>query len=80
LKPVDHEYYVMQGTSTRWASIAKRTSAFDMQKAIDERPTYVLFNGSEGALVGDNALTARLARRYASSSAMAAPISSHPFT
>jgi nitrite reductase (NO-forming) len=31
-----------------------------MQKAIDEKPTYVLFNGSEGALVGDNALTAKV--------------------
>ena len=27
-----------------------------MQKAIDENPTYVLFNGSEGALTGDRAL------------------------
>jgi nitrite reductase (NO-forming) len=32
---------------------------FDMQKAIDERPTYVLFNGAEGALTGDRALTAK---------------------
>jgi nitrite reductase (NO-forming) len=29
---------------------------FDMQKAIDEHPTYVLFNGSETALTGPNAL------------------------
>jgi nitrite reductase (NO-forming) len=31
-----------------------------MDKAIDERPTYVLFNGSEGALTGDNALKAKV--------------------
>jgi nitrite reductase (NO-forming) len=34
-----------------------------MEKAIDERPTYVLFNGAEGALTGDNALTARTGER-----------------
>ena len=33
---------------------------FDMEKAIDEHPTYVLFNGSEGALTGDKALTAKV--------------------
>ena len=32
---------------------------FDLEKAIDERPTYVVFNGSVGALVGDKALPAR---------------------
>jgi nitrite reductase (NO-forming) len=31
-----------------------------MNKAIDEHPTYVLFNGSEGALTGDKALTAKV--------------------
>jgi nitrite reductase (NO-forming) len=31
-----------------------------MQKAIDENATYVLFNGSEGALLGDNALKAKV--------------------
>jgi nitrite reductase (NO-forming) len=30
-----------------------------MEKAIDEKPTYVLFNGAEGALTGDKALTAK---------------------
>jgi len=33
---------------------------FDLDKAIDERPTYVLFNGREGALTGDNALKAKV--------------------
>jgi nitrite reductase (NO-forming) len=31
---------------------------FDMQKAIEENATYVLFNGSEGAMVGENAIKA----------------------
>jgi nitrite reductase (NO-forming) len=30
-----------------------------MEKAIEEHPTYVLFNGQEGALTGDNALKAK---------------------
>ena len=38
----------------------KGLQPFDMQKAIDERPTYVLFNGAEGALVGDKALKAKI--------------------
>jgi nitrite reductase (NO-forming) len=60
LPPVDREYYVMQGdfyTSGRYRE--KGHQDFDMQKGIDENPTYVLFNGSEGALTGDKALTAK---------------------
>ncbi len=41
----------------------KGPQPFDMQKAIDERATYVLFNGSEGALVGDKALKAKVGDR-----------------
>ena len=33
---------------------------FDMEKAIEERPTYVVFNGAVNALVGDNALKANV--------------------
>jgi nitrite reductase (NO-forming) len=33
---------------------------FDMDKAIDEKPTYVLFNGHEGSLTGDKALAAKV--------------------
>ena len=57
LSKVDREYYVMQGDFyTVGKYREKGVQAFDMQKAIDENPTYVLFNGSEGALLGDNAL------------------------
>jgi nitrite reductase (NO-forming) len=34
-----------------------------MQKAIDEKPTYVLFNGAEGSLTGDKALRAKVGER-----------------
>ena len=64
LPAVDREYYVMQGdfyTTGRYRE--KGLQPFDMEKAIDERPTYVLFNGAEGALTGDNALTARTGER-----------------
>jgi nitrite reductase (NO-forming) len=61
LKPVDHEYYVMQGDFyTVGKYREKGVQGFDMQKAIDEKPTYVLFNGSEGSLIGDKALTAKV--------------------
>jgi nitrite reductase (NO-forming) len=60
LSKVDHEYYVMQGdfyTTGKYRQ--KGHQPFDMEKAIDERPTYVLFNGREGALTGDQALSAK---------------------
>src|SRR5580765_7852195 len=60
LPKVDHEYYVMQGdfyTTGKYRE--KGLQPFDMEKAIDERPTYVLFNGAEGALTGDKAITAK---------------------
>jgi nitrite reductase (NO-forming) len=34
-----------------------------MGKAVDEHPTYVVFNGAEGALMGDHALTAKVGER-----------------
>jgi nitrite reductase (NO-forming) len=61
LPKVDHEYYVMQGdfyTTGKYRE--KGHQPFDMEKAIDENPTYVLFNGHEGSLTGDKALTAKV--------------------
>ncbi len=64
LTPVDHEFYVMQGDFyTVGKYREKGLQGFDMQKAIDERPTYVLFNGSESALTGDNALKAKVGEK-----------------
>ena len=60
MSKVDHEFYVMQGdfyTTGKYRE--KGLQPFDMEKAIDERPTYVLFNGAEGALTGDKALQAK---------------------
>lgn len=61
LPKVDHEYYVMQGdfyTTTKYHE--KGLAPFDMERAIDERPTYVVFNGAEGSLTGDKALRAKV--------------------
>jgi nitrite reductase (NO-forming) len=60
LPPVDHEFYVMQGDFyTVGKYREKGHQAFDMQRAIDENATYVLFNGSETALTGPRALQAK---------------------
>ncbi|MFM9887456.1 MAG: copper-containing nitrite reductase [Burkholderiales bacterium] len=64
LTPVDREFYVMQGdfyTTGKYRE--KGLQSFDMQKAIDERATYVLFNGAETALTGDRALKAKVGER-----------------
>jgi nitrite reductase (NO-forming) len=57
---VHHEFYVMQGELyTAGKYHEPGLQAFDMEKGIDERPTYVLFNGAEGSLVGPKALKAK---------------------
>ncbi len=61
LPPVDREFYISQGDFyTVGKYHEKGNQPFDMQKAIDENATYVLFNGSEGALLGDKALKAKV--------------------
>jgi len=60
LPKVDHEYYVMQGDFyTKGPNGQQGLQPFNMEKAIQERPEYVVFNGSVGALTGDAALTAK---------------------
>ena len=64
LPAVDHEYYVMQGefyTTGKYGD--QGLQGFDMNKALDERPPYVVFNGAVGSLVGDKALTAKVGDR-----------------
>jgi nitrite reductase (NO-forming) len=64
LPKVDREYYVVQGDFyTVGKYREKGLQPFDMQKGIDEHPTYVVFNGSEGALVGDKALKAKVGEK-----------------
>jgi len=59
LPPVDREFYVMQGefyTAGRFGE--EGLQPFDLEKAVDERPGYVVFNGAVGSLTGDKALKA----------------------
>lgn len=61
LPPVDREYYVMQGEFYTAGKFGEEgLQPFDMDKASDERPSYVVFNGAVGSLVGDKALTAKV--------------------
>ncbi len=57
---VDREYYVMQSEFyTAGKNGEPGLQPFSMEKAIDEKPDYVVFNGSVGALTGDQAITAK---------------------
>jgi nitrite reductase (NO-forming) len=61
LPPVDREFYVMQGeiyTAEAYGSKGKLTESVD--KLIDEKPEYYVFNGAANALDGDNALEAKV--------------------
>ncbi|MDF2460346.1 MAG: Nitrite reductase [Nitrospira sp.] len=64
LSPVEREYYVVQGDFyTKGPHHDKGHQPFDMEKATDEHPTYVVFNGAEGSLLGANALKAKVGER-----------------
>jgi len=59
LDKVDREFYVMQSefyTSEPENGLA----AFDITKGLEEHPTYVVFNGREGALMDSNVLKAKV--------------------
>lgn len=59
LSEVDKEYYVMQSEFYTEGDYGERgLQPFDMQRAIEEDPEYVVFNGSVGAMMHDNAITA----------------------
>lgn len=61
LAKVDKEFYVMQGDFYTKGKYGKQGyQPFDMEKAIDERPTYVVFNGAANKLTGDNVLKAKV--------------------
>ena len=62
--PADKEYYIMQSEFYTTGNYGDPgLQQFDLQKALDEDPTYVVFNGSVGALTGQNALTAEEGQR-----------------
>ena len=59
LPPVDREFYVMQGELYLVGNRADPGErVFSMEKMLDERPDYVVFNGATGALAGERALSA----------------------
>ena len=61
LPPVDREYYIMQSefyTEGKFGDPGLQ--AFSQDKAVDERPSYVVFNGSVGSLTGDKALPCKV--------------------
>ncbi len=58
LSQVDREFYVFE--SEFFASDPEDgVAAFDITKGLEEHPTYVVFNGRDGALLGKNALKAK---------------------
>jgi nitrite reductase (NO-forming) len=64
LPKVDREFYVMQSefyTKGKFGDVGLQQ--LDMDKGIDERPTYVVFNGRVGALTGAGALQATVGER-----------------
>ncbi len=61
LPRVDREYYVMQGDLYLAGNRdEKGLRSVSIEKLLDERPDYVVFNGRVGALTGDNALKAKV--------------------
>lgn len=61
LKPVDHEFYVMQGEIyTQQTHGAKGPLTDDFQKLMNETPEYYVFNGATGALVNEAPLKAKV--------------------
>jgi nitrite reductase (NO-forming) len=59
LPEVDHEFYVCQGEIyTAGAAGAPGMQTFDLQRMSLEQPSYVVFNGAMGSIVGDRALKA----------------------
>lgn len=58
LPEVDKEYYVMQSEFYTRGDYGERgLQPFDMNRAIEEDPEYVVFNGSVGAMMHEQAIT-----------------------
>ena len=61
LPEVDHEFYVMQGDLYfEGGRNDLGLRQFSMDKMLDERPDYVVFNGSVGAITGERAFKAKV--------------------
>jgi len=60
LPQVDREYFIVQGEFYTDAPFGTRGNRkFSLEKALQEQPDYVVFNGRVGALMGKNALRAK---------------------
>lgn len=60
LPKVDKEFYVMQSEFYTQGNYGDPgLQQFSMQRAIDENPSYVVFNGAVNSMVGDNAVKAK---------------------
>lgn len=61
LPPVDREYYVMQGEIYTDGSFGQHGSQeFNVEKLLNERPEYFVFNGSVGALSSFHPMQAKV--------------------
>lgn len=61
LPSVDREFYVMQGEIYTQAKMGSRGQQyFSVEKLLDERPEYFVFNGAVGALTADHPLRAKV--------------------
>lgn len=61
LPKVDREYYIMQSEFYTEGTFGEEGfQPFSQEKALAENPAYVVFNGSVGALTGDNAIRANV--------------------
>jgi nitrite reductase (NO-forming) len=58
LSKVDKEFYVFQ--SEFFTDGDKGVTGFDINKGLAEHPDHVVFNGRDGALMGDNVLKAKV--------------------
>lgn len=59
-KHVDKEFYVVQGDFYTKGKFGEQGyQDFDLDKGIDEKPTYVVFNGATNSLVDKNSLVAK---------------------
>jgi nitrite reductase (NO-forming) len=64
LPKVDREYYVLQSEFyTKEEYGTEGLVHYDRKKAVDENPTYVVFNGKVGSLMEENALQAKVGER-----------------
>ena len=61
LKPVDHEFYDMQGELYTTQPFGQKGAAtFDEEKLLDEQPTYYVLNGAVGGLTDEAPLKAKV--------------------